>query len=375
MATETPEKDIAYYLKHPDEVDPKDTQLMQKLIAAESEISGTSAGAAEAKTEEPDKGKEAKTEEPKPGTEAKPAADAKGDKEGAKKPSDEGEEGIDKAEGILTADGKHVIPITVLQRIREESAAAQAALRDMAENYVALEERFKALQAGKAAPAEEKPEQSPEEVAQLLASIEEDAPWAVPHFKRLIEAQNELREQVEQLVGREQAQDADYVEALKVDADKALNENATLLLWKTQAPKLFHEAANVDLFLRKHPEEAQKYERADGSIDFARRYEDCVEIVRARHRSESIPLPEAIKADEKDKGKGETPDPEKVKAQAREKLEKAGEGITTLSDLPGGQPSAESEHESIEKESITALGNRLMAMTPEKLQAWLARNG
>lgn len=367
MATDT-EKDIAYYLEHPEEVDPTNTELVQKLLAA----AGESAGAdVKVGVDEDAAKKEADAKAAEDAAKAEAEKKAGAAKPGGAKGKEEDEERLP----IAARDGKHVMPFTVLEKSREATAAAETALHEAMQANVALVNRVKALESGKADPGA-KTEKTLDELEEALATAREEAPWSVPVFEKLVARIRESENRVAQLT--QDALDTDQVEAERLvrDANAAIAGNATLLLWKAEAPELFEEAVRFDKYIRKTPEEAQHFYNEDGSVDFEARFERVVALVKAAHDGEDVPLPKPIESSEKPGAAKAAPDPEQVKAAAREKLKSAKQdaAVTTLSDLPGGAPAAQSETEAIESMSTAALGTQLMGMSPEKLQSWLARN-
>lgn len=370
MATEdtgnTDEKGLDYYLAHPEEVDPTNTELVQKLLATSGETEGTSKAAEPPKTEE----------KPNPETDpdAVAAAAAK-----AKEAGDGGKETKLEEGDVLAADGKSVIPFSVLKQARETGAAAEAALREANDANLALTDRLKALQDGKAPPVDDKAPKTAEELQASIEEIRDQAPWLVPTLEKLVQAQRDLEEklakaseQIEQSEGDREAALQRQAAELQARANTALEGNATLLLWKTERPDLYKEAVQQDVLLRRDPEAAKRFVDDQGQPNFTTRFERCVRMVKAAHEGEDIPLPKPVVA----KAPAPAPDPAKTQQVAKEKLAQVSQPeVTTLTDVPGGKPAAQTEEEAIETESVTALGSRLMSMTPDQRASWLARNG
>ncbi len=212
--------------------------------------------------------------------------------------------------------------------------------------------------------------------------MREEAPWAAPILDRMI---GEVRATQAKLAELEDAQvetEEAAIASLTRQSSNALEGNAALVLWKSQRPDLYDEAVAQDKLIRLSPKLAARFvDEETGNVDFVKRFDHVVRIVKAAHDGEDIPLPQPVASSE-GKTKEATAakvavDPTKVKAAAQAKLKEAAEapGAVTLSDLSGGAPAAQSEEEQVEGESVQALGARLYKMTPDQLQAFLARNG
>lgn len=358
MATITEDKDIAYYLEHPEEVDPANTELVTRLLAAAGETAGVKAEP----TEDEAKAAEAKAAEEAAKAEAAKAAKPAGDGKGAAK---------EEEAPVVARDGKSLIPFTVLHNAREAKEAAEAALGEAMKSNVALVKRLKDVEAGRA--TEAAPESTADDLEAQIAAVREEAPWLVPVMETMLARLRESEERVAQLQQDTVEGDKAEEQRLRREATSALEGNSTLLLWKDEAPELYEEAVRLDRFLRNTPAESKRFMREDDSVDFEARYERCVALVKAAHAGEDIPAPKAIESQAKP-GAKPAPTPAEVKAAALAKLKGAEPVLTTLTDVPGGAPVAQSEEEAIEAMSVTALGSKLMEMTPDKLQAWLARN-
>lgn len=362
MAAITEDKDIAYYLEHPEEVDPTNTELVTKLLAAASDTADVKVEP----TEDEVKAAEAKA--------AEDAAKAEAAKAAAAKPAGDGKGAAKEEEApVVARDGRSLIPFTVLHNAREAKEAAEAALGEAMKSNVALVKRLKDIEAGRA--TEAAPGSTADDLEAQIAAVSEEAPWLVPVMETMLARLRESEERVAQLQQDTVEGDKAEEQRLRREATSALEGNSTLLLWKDEAPELYEEAVRLDRFLRNTPAESKRFMREDDSVDFEARYERCVALVKASHAGEDIPAPKAIESQAKP-GAKPAPTPAEVKAAAKARLQasSAAPAVTTLSDVPGGAPVAQSEEDAIEAMSVTALGSKLMDMTPDKLQAWLARN-
>ena len=394
MATITDDtvKDVAYYLQHPDEVDPSNTELVQKIIAAASDSAGTTVEKATEGAGKDDDAANKKAEEEaqaKAAAEAEAAAKAKAeaDAAAAAKAKSEGGQGKKGAEAeeapVLAKDGKSVIPHAVLRDEREGRAAAEGALREAMAANLAMKKQLDAVQAGRAAGGDGGDTKTVDELEAELEKVREDAPWAVPLLEKTIAAVRASEAKIAELEAGQIETEEAAIASLQKASQTALDGNATLTLWKSQRPDLYDEAVAQDELTRRNPKLAQRFMDDEGRVDFTRRFDHVVKLVKAAHDGEDIPLPQPVpSSDVKDPKPGApakaAPDSEKVKAAAAAKLKEAadaGAAVTSLTDIPGGAAAAQSEEEAIEAESVQALGNRLFAMTPDKLAAFLARNG
>ncbi|GAB1836983.1 hypothetical protein U2261_19010 [Achromobacter xylosoxidans] len=295
------------------------------------------------------------------------AAGAKpqGDTSGAAPSTDEGgkQQGATAAaapqEGeavVLARDGKNVIPYQVLQQERERAIRAEQMVRDLTTK---LEQDQAAAQQGKATKSLDLDQIVDE---QLLEQLREEAPDVARRMDNLIDLAKSLSEQVD--AGRPAAEEAEaarreqQVQAL-VTVEDTIVSIPKLAHLRTTAPAEFNEVAAIDAMLRAKPAWQDK--------PLAERFGAALRMYEAEHGAIELPDPATAAA-------GKQPaDPAARVAEAVAKAKAEASGPSTLSDIPGGQPAATSEADAIAALSGSALTDRFMNMSPDEIEAQLAR--
>lgn len=295
------------------------------------------------------------------------AAGAKpqGDTSGAAPSTDEGgkQQGATAAaapqEGeavVLARDGKNVIPYQVLQQERERAIRAEQMVRDLTTK---LEQDQAAAQQGKATKSLDLDQIVDE---QLLEQLREEAPDVARRMDNLIDLAKSLSEQVD--AGRPAAEEAEaarreqQVQAL-VTVEDTIVSIPKLAHLRTTAPAEFNEVAAIDAMLRAKPAWQDK--------PLAERFGAALRMYEAEHGAIELPDPATAAA-------GKQPaDPAARVAEAVAKAKAEASGPSTLSDIPGGQPAAASEADAIAALSGSALTDRFMNMSPDEIEAQLAR--
>lgn len=291
-------------------------------------------------TDEPAKQDEKKAEQV-----AEPAAVAK--PEGA--PS-----GVQEPKGVQAKDGEHIIPYSVLERERERASRAEATV-------TALAQQLEQLQAGKAPTEAAGAALSKEDLDQL----DQDLPGVAKVIRAQMAAIDQLTGTV-QTLQREQEIDAQTRQRSAQDeTEAAIAANPDLTAWRAAAnraenpdPLMFNRAADLDAVLREDPAWKDK--------PIADRFAKVSETIKALYGQPAAPQPSPTPQ----------PTPADLKQAAEAKMKETQAAVpTTLSDIPGGNPPAQSHIESLENASAVALGNRFLTMTPDQLESELARFG
>lgn len=293
------------------------------------------------------------------------AAKPQGDTSGAAPSTDEGgkQQGATAAaaeqEGeavVLARDGKNVIPYQVLQQERERAIRAEQMVRDLTTK---LEQDQAAAQQGKATKSLDLDQIVDE---QLLEQLREEAPDVARRMDNLIDLAKSLSEQVD--AGRPAAEEAEaarreqQVQAL-VTVEDTIVSIPKLAHLRTTAPAEFNEVAAIDAMLRAKPAWQDK--------PLAERFGAALRMYEAEHGAIELPDPATAAA-------GKQPaDPAARVAEAVAKAKAEASGPSTLSDIPGGQPAAASEADAIAALSGSALTDRFMNMSPDEIEAQLAR--
>lgn len=257
---------------------------------------------------------------------------------------------------VLARDGKNVIPYQVLQQERENRIRAEQMVRDLT---VKLEQDQAAAEQGKATKSLDLDQIVDE---QLLEQLREEAPDVASRMDNLIALAKSLREQVD--AGRPAAEEAEasrrevQVQAL-VTVEDTIVSIPKLAYIRATAPAAFNEVATIDAMLRAKPSWQDK--------PLAERFGAALRMYEAEHGAIELPAPASAAA-------GKQPaDPAARVAEAVAKAKADASGPSTLSDIPGGQPAATSEADAIAALSGSALTDRFMNMSPDEIEAQLAR--
>ncbi|MFY3289112.1 hypothetical protein ACOTEE_27680 [Achromobacter xylosoxidans] len=292
---------------------------------------------------------------------AKPQGDTSGatpgTDEGGKQPGATATAAEQEGEAVVLArDGKNVIPYQVLQQERERAIRAEQMVRDLTTK---LEQDQAAAQQGKATKSLDLDQIVDE---QLLEQLREEAPDVARRMDNLIDLAKSLSEQVD--AGRPAAEEAEaarreqQVQAL-VTVEDTIVSIPKLAHLRTTAPAEFNEVAAIDAMLRAKPAWQDK--------PLAERFGAALRMYEAEHGAIELPDPATAAA-------GKPPaDPAARVAEAVAKAKAEASGPSTLSDIPGGQPAATSEADAIAALSGSALTDRFMNMSPDEIEAQLAR--
>lgn len=347
-------KDLAYYVDHPNEM-PSDPLVIEQILARSDDV-------------------HVRDNVLNPG-------DDKGtpkEEDTSKKP--EGEKTVEKdsntrVDGVLTKDGKNVLPYAELERrvtaARDEGATkagAEAAARKAAEDYAAglkaqLDEANTKLAAGgEGKKAAEQPlVEIPDDVRQAL---KEDYPTQYKAIEVLesglkaaqAKLDTKLAEVDERLKGGEKARQQDD----ETEVQTLIDQVPDLKAWQTGNESqrgLFARAIAVESAIVK--DDALLKERPELLTDDVARYKEVVARVK-----QEVGLPASTSSD--------------TKPDAQKKADEAVAGAKTrtpnsLSDLPAGGDPTNSEVESLENVSAATLGARFLGMTADQRNEALRR--
>jgi hypothetical protein len=254
--------------------------------------------------------------------------------------------------GVQAKDGQHIIPYSVLERERDRAARAEQTAQ-------ALADQLKQLQAGNkgASPADANAGGLTDEDLQTLDRDQ-------PEVAKLIRSQMAAVEQLTGVVrSLQQEQEVAYqtkAASVQDEIEAAVTANADLKSWRDAAfskeapnPLMWNRAADLDAVLREDPAWQDK--------PVAERFAKVAETMRTIY---SVPSVTPSK----------TTTPPDVKQVADAQLKAAPAVVpTTLSDIPGGAPPAQSDAETLENASAISLGNKFLTMTPEQIESYLSR--
>lgn len=276
----------------------------------------------------------------------------------------QGEVQGDQAAGIATKDGKAVIPYHVLSETRERATRAELRIQEMAEELEAL----KAAKPG--ASADVSSDLAASISAEDLAALREESPAlaaVIDGMQAQLAAQNARIEAAAKPAAELQREQAvQRAVSAQEMVEQALADNPKLLHLRTHDAQRFNEIAALDGHLRARPEWADK-PMADRFAAAIRAHEALngeIQMPAAPGAARAAPTAQQAKVDVAGKV-----------AAAVAQAHQAAAGPSTLSDISGGATPPGSDAEAIEDISAAALAQQFMNMTPQQIDAQLARIG
>lgn len=268
------------------------------------------------------------------------------------------------AAGVATKDGKGVIPFHVLSETRERATRAELRIRELADELEALKSAKPG--AGQAVSNELASTISSED----LEALREESPALaslIDGMQAQLAAQNARIDAAARPAAELQREQAVQRAVSAEEAvEQAIAENPKLLHVRTHDAQRFNEIAALDTHLRTQPEWGNK-PMGDRFAAAVRAYEALsgpIELPAAPGGARAAPTPAQPKVD--------------VAAAVAASVDKAhrnAAGPTTLSDIPGGATPPGSDAEALEDMSAAAIAQQFMNMTPQQIDAQLARLG
>lgn len=281
------------------------------------------------------------------------------------KPAGQADDEEAKAEGIATADGKHIIPITVLKVTRKE-LSEEKGLRAAAETRIKeLEAQLSAASQG--AKTGESARTSTEGLGQDLSaeeleSLKEDFPTV---YKAVLTAKakaDAIEAKLKPVEEREKATEAERERMNREAVQDAIDSVPKLAYLQSGNPEAFELAKRFDAQLLSIPAWSDK--------PMSERFAKVAEMVESAIGAIELPGNPPSKS---------TPSPsaaelaKAAKARAAEVAKKGASVPTSLSEFPAGLAPAVDEQEMLENISPVELGRKLAGMTPEQLDAYLSQ--
>jgi len=336
------DKDLQYYLDHPEEL-PDDPALLADL-ATQMNTPVVADDPAPTPAE-----KDVKKEDPAPSAEPE-----KKEPEAVKQ--DKTEEG-----DILMPSGKGTIPYAVLKTERERRQAAESAVSELTRKVEEIQAQLaKGTDAGDTK-AEKLTEQAlatmdPEELEALRADF--------PVFGKAIDGMlgtiNKLTKEIDTLKQSEQTREVTTKREAANTVQELIDAEPVLLHLQTNDPELFARAVEIDKTLMNNP----RYP------DMASRFAKVSEIMESTFGPFEGVTPKV-------KPKVEDPAPSVNKEAAKkaviEKVESTKATPKSLSDIPAGDPPESDEMSQLENLSPVELTDRLMKMSADQRTAFLNR--
>jgi len=286
------------------------------------------------------------------------ASAASGDSAGRTQAQDSEGDAIDpsKAE-VRTKDGKHSIPYSVLQRARDEAAAAQQLAQQERQSREALEAQIAELKQRGTETAEQAAARNAPAVAEIidaerLEALREEAPELAGMLEAL--AKTAQAAEARAAAAERTAQEAQEREQARAAAgarsqvEEAIANSPKLLWTRSEKPEVYNRIVDYDNFLRASDE--------GRSLDLPSRLAKAVSMYEAVNGAIEVPG-------------SARPEPKVVPKTAEPEFRVP----STLSDMPGGSPPARSDSEQIGDLSGTDLVQMMSKMTEAEQSAFLAR--
>lgn len=327
MSTETEEYSLEDYLKDPLSV-PEGVDV-EALASQQGEMDGDA-----------------------PGTKPEDKQDAPEDGNPEKKPDDQPDESATEPEaspaGVASKDGKHIIPYGELRSARERAARAEIMAQELTAKLESLQNEIDTGRVSKT--------QSIADIVdgEVLAALREESPEVASVIDKLIERNQELAQRIETGNQPDGSDIESRVQAV-VSVEDAINAIPKLSHIRASDPATFMQIAEIDTILGKQDrwKDQPLVDRFQAAV---RMYEAANGDIEAPGNVRRLPVDTEARVD-----------------KAVAKAEAQSSGPSTLSDIPGGEPAAQSRDDALTSLSSTALTERFMQMTPEQIETELAR--
>lgn len=272
---------------------------------------------------------------------------------------------------VMSKDGRHQIPYTVLQTEREQRKAAEMA----AATLQAQVDSLTAQVAGKVAPKAAEPDDTGLSEADL-DQIAEDFPSTGKAIKALMSQVSSLQAKLDGVQVSEGNRAKREAATASSTAQEAIDANPTISYWQTQDPEMFGRAIQFDNQIKSDPRNAglsldERFAKVVGAVEAVYGQTDLPESFRPTSATPPAAKPTAQATTQSGKAAATN-----AAAKAKEVIDKASQAapvIASLSDIPGGEGGPSDEMSAMGSLSAHELGNKFMNMDPKKLAELLAR--
>lgn len=253
---------------------------------------------------------------------------------------------------VVSKDGKHEIPYSVLAAERENRVRAERMAKD-------LNDQLEALKQAKEAGTDVKSSSVADLVDQdALAELREESPTMADAIDKLLAQVVSLQGEVSKVtpLAEETRREAEIQSQLTVE--EAIAAVPKLAYIRTNDPAAFNDIAALDTSLRAQPKWQGKpmQERFDAAVRMYEAANGAIELPTDPKKSAATPADNAKKVD-----------------AAINKALASAKGPNTLSDIPGGGLPATDELASAEEMSGSQLTVKFESMTQDQQDAFLAR--
>ena len=161
-------------------------------------------------------------------------------------------EQTEKVDGVLTRDGKHVIPYEVLDQARKTAQTEAQRRAELERSNLALREQLEAIQKGQQTQAEAS-------VAKPFTKERiEEVRQDFPEMAALMEGQNDLLAKLEKAQQAQAAQPTAQVDESQNEIQDLIDARPLLSKWQAAGGVLWNEAVRIDDLLKNAPEWSQK---------------------------------------------------------------------------------------------------------------------
>lgn len=268
-------------------------------------------------------------------------------------------------EGVLTKDGKHVIPYSVLKCERDRAARAEALTRELQERAAALEAQLAAnnnqgAKTGESARTDEPQsvgDMTPEELESLKGDFPQVYKALMASFAAVRNVEGKLRPVEDRVRSVEVERERSAAEAVQ-EAIDAVPKLAHIQVSDAQA---FELAKQFDAALRNQPAWTGKplSERFAKVVEMVESAMGTIVLPGGDHNTPTASLKNADELAKEAKGRA---------AQAAQ----ASKTVvpTSLSEFPAGQAPAQDEKEAAEQMTPQQLAEKFARMTPEQMDAY-----
>lgn len=245
---------------------------------------------------------------------------------------------------IVTRDGKHEIPYSVLANERTRNNQLQRELDELKKAKAELVSDEPSEQDGQSSDMDADLEYIREELGEEAAEAERKRR---NHYAELEKRQRELERENAEIKKWREAQEHKQEDAVLTEVNEAIDSIPQLREWRDSDDPMWQAAVALDNRLAQEPD--------NSGMSFKERFSLVVERLT---------------------GQKPNPKPEQInEAELEQKLEKSKPSSlpNSLSDIPGGQAPAQSESDSLELMSPSQLEAKLSKMTNEQQEEYLAR--
>ena len=242
-------------------------------------------------------------------------------------------------DGVLTRDGKHVIPYRALETEREQRREAEKRAKELEQALERLHSEAKSRESG------DKPSDQAQEDAELFSPEELDAlKEDFPAMEKLVSAFKRQSQQIKALSTKPEKaieHDDEAADVVLAQVSEAIQANPLLSKWQQRGGVIWDRAAEVDKTLESDPKWAGK--------PLAERFAEVERLVAEEIGIERQP----------------------PKQEQTGKRKETVRDVETLSDLSGRAPVAAEDEASAM--SVGQLSAKFASMTPDQIDTYLSR--